>query len=264
MLAKISIALVLAAIIAPAQTTRKLVWSDEFDGPAIDRTKWTFETGGHGWGNNELEFYTDRPVNARIEDGSLVIEARREDHGGRRYTSARLLTRGRFSRTYGRFEARIRLPYGQGIWPAFWMLGDSFPTAGWPRCGEIDIMEYIGPQDAGTVYGTLHTAGASGANGLGGRHTLAAGAKPSDAYHVYAVEWEPEEIRWYFDGVQYKTVRKSDLPANAVWSFDKPFHLLLNVAVGGNWPKNPDDSTQFPQFMRVDYVRVYDIPAAKP
>ncbi len=169
-----------------------------------------------------------------------------------------MVTRGKFSRTYGRFEARIMLPFGQGVWPAFWMLGDNISSVGWPRCGEIDIMEYIGPQDAGSVYGTIHTQGASGAKSIGGKHVLGAGRKPSDAYHLYAVEWEPEEIRWYFDDVQYKSVNRSGLPAGAVWSFDKPFHLLLNLAVGGNWPKNPDDSTRFPQFMRVDYVKVYE------
>ncbi len=251
---RILMAILAALAPAAAQSGWKLVWSDEFDAPAIDRSKWTYDIGAGGWGNAELEFYTDTPENSYIEDGKLVIKA----ISGDRYTSARMLTRGKYSVTYGRVEARIQVPFGQGIWPAFWMLGDDIGTVGWPKCGEIDIMEVIGKEPS-TVYGTPHMPPLSGSGSVsrGGKYTLPGGARIHDAYHVFAVEWEPEEIRWYFDDVLYHTFKKSETPANATWIFNKPFHLLLNVAVGGRWPGYPDSTTQFPQYMRVDYVRVY-------
>ncbi len=258
MLARAFIVCILAALPIMAQSGWNLVWSDEFNGASIDRTKWNYDTGTgwNGWGNNELQYYTDRPENARIENGHLVIEARKEDHGGRQYTSARLLTKGKFAQTYGRFEARIQVPFGQGIWPAFWMLGNDGPQA-WPRCGEIDIMEVIGKEPT-NVYGTIHGPGYSGSAGLGKKYSLASGAKLHEDFHVYAIEWEPDAIRWYLDDVLYQTRTTADLPAGAKWVFDRPFHLLLNVAVGGNWPGYPDATTTFPQFMLVDYVRVYE------
>lgn len=235
-----------------------LVWQDEFDGPEIDRTKWTFDIGGHGWGNNELQTYTERPENARIEAGILVIEARKEQFVRRDYTSARLKTQGLHAWTYGRIEARMKLPYGTGIWPAFWMLGADIAQNPWPASGEIDIMEYIG-RDANKVYGTVHGPGYSGAGGVGHYITMPAGTLNED-FHVYAVEWEPEEIRWYVDDTQYFKVTPQSLPGR--WVYDHPFFILINLAVGGNWPGPPDDSTVFPQFLLVDYVRVYQRPDA--
>ena len=241
-----------------------LSWSDEFngaDGSAPDPTKWAYDLGGGGWGNGELETYTSRPQNVVVQGGNLVITAAKETYTGgdgitRDYTSARLKTQGLFSQSSGRFEARIKIPSGQGIWPAFWMLGNDFPTNGWPTCGEIDIMESIGSQPA-TVYGTIHGPGYSGGAGITAGNTLGTG-KYSDAFHVYAVEWEATQIRFYVDGFLYATRTPADLPKNgSVWVFDHPFFLLLNVAVGGNWPGAPDSTTVFPQQMLVDYVRVY-------
>ncbi len=242
-----------------------LSWSDEFDGPAgatVDATRWTFDVGGGGFGNQELQSYTDRPRNAHLSgDGSLVIDVLRENHTGpdaiaREFTSARLKTQGLFAQTYGRFEARIKIPSGQGIWPAFWMLGADIPSAGWPACGEIDIMENIG-REPGIAHGTLHGPGYSGASAIGAPFTLAPGQRFADDYHVFAVEWEREAIRFYANGQLYLTRTPANLPAGSRWVFDHPFFLLLNVAVGGNWPGPPDATTVFPQQMLVDYVRVY-------
>lgn len=230
-----------------------LDWSDEFDETALDTTKWTYDTGGGGWGNSELENYTNRTDNVRVENGMLVIEARQESYQGNNYTSGRIKTEGLQERTYGRYEARIKLPAGQGMWPAFWMLGNDIATTGWPGCGEVDIMENIGKSPA-IAYGTLHGPGYSGANGFQGSYTLPSG-KLSDDFHVYAVEWVPGQIRWYVDGNLYHSATPSQVNGN--WVFDHPFFLILNVAVGGGWPGNPDATTVFPQQMLVDYVRVY-------
>jgi beta-glucanase (GH16 family) len=242
----------------------KQVWSDEFTGrrgSAVDTSKWSFDVGGKGWGNNELETYTNRTANAHLEGGFLVIKALKETFTGsdginRNYTSARLLTRNRFSQAYGRFEARIKIPFGQGIWPAFWMLGDNIDTAHWPNCGEIDIMENIGKEPS-IVHGTFHGPGYSGGGGVSAAYTLPGGQKFSDDFHTFAVEWEPNVIRFYVDGLLYKTRTPADLPAGTAWVFDHPFFIILNVAVGGGWPGNPDATTAFPQRMLVDYVRVY-------
>jgi beta-glucanase (GH16 family) len=230
-----------------------LDWHDEFDGPALDRATWVEELGGHGFGNAELQYYTARPENVRIEGGNLVIEARREDWEGKKYTSARIKSAGLKERTYGRYEARIQIPRGQGIWPAFWLLGADCKTTGWPRCGEIDIMENIGKEPA-TVHGTLHGPGYSGDQGFGKPSMLDAGAF-ADGFHVYAVEWEPREIRWYRDGILYHTARPELVKGD--WVFEHPFFVILNLAVGGYWPGNPDATSAFPQRMLVDYVRVY-------
>ena len=237
----------------PAPVTWTLAWSDEFDESTLDATKWNMETGGGGWGNNELENYTNRTDNVRIENGMLVIEARQESYQGSNYTSGRITTQGLEEPTYGRMEARIKIPAGQGMWPAFWMLGNDIDTTGWPGCGEIDIMENIGKVPA-TAYGTIHGPGYSGANGFQGSYTLPSG-NLSDDFHIYAVEWEPGEVRWYVDGNLYHTATPALVSGN--WVFDHPFFLILNVAVGGGWPGNPDATTVFPQQMLVDYVRVY-------
>jgi beta-glucanase (GH16 family) len=257
------------SINAAAQTTWTLAWSDEFNGPAgsaVDGTKWVAEVGNgsNGWGNHEREYYTNTTKNAATDGaGNLVINAYKEQLGNKyrcwygacQYTSARLKTQGKFDQAYGRFEARIRIPYGQGIWPAFWMLGNNIQTAGWPTCGEIDIMENIGREPA-IVHGTMHGPGYSGASGIGAPYALTAGAF-SDAFHVFAVEWEPNQIRWYVDGNLYQTRTPADLPPGSTWVFDHPHFVLLNLAVGGYWPGDPDSTTVFPQKMYVDYVRVY-------
>ena len=240
----------------------QLVWGDEFsarDGEGPDSSKWVFDMGGGGWGNNELQTYTDRRENAVIRNGALVIRILKESFTGRDgierdFTSARLKTLGRFSQRYGRFEARLRIPRGQGIWPAFWMLGEDIERVAWPACGEIDVMENIGREPM-LVHGTLHGPGYSGAQGIGA--PFGASQPFADDFHVFAVEWEPQVIRWVVDGTVYQTRTPANLPAGARWVFDKPFFLLLNVAVGGNWPGAPDATTTFPQEMLVDWVRVH-------
>lgn len=246
-----------------AQRRWTLTWSDEFNGrtgSSFDATKWTAEIGGHGWGNHELQFYTARPENIFERDGSLVFVARREEYVSGdntwHYTSARLKTFGKFSQKYGKFEARIRIPAGQGMWPAFFMLGDDIGQNHWPSCGEIDVMENIGREPL-TVHGTLHGPGYSGLQGIGSPFQLV-GPKPvSSDFHRFSVEWEPSSIRFYVDDVLYETRTPTDLPSGAKWVYDHPFFLILNLAVGGDWPGAPDQTTQFPQEMLVDYVRVY-------
>lgn len=269
--------LLLALLASPVRASAqgwRLVWSDEFEGArgaAVDAKRWTEETGGGGWGNKELQFYTTGARNAYLDgEGALVIKAAQETPPGRavcwygpcRYTSARLVTRGKFSQTYGRFEARLRVPFGQGLWPAFWLLGEDIKTAGWPACGEIDVMENIG-REPSTVHGTIHGPGYSGANGLGAPYELPAGRRFAEDFHTFAVEWEPAEIRWYVDGRHFHTLTPAKLPAGSKWVFDHPFFILLNVAVGGVWPGEPDRATVFPQTMTVDYVRVYERDGAK-
>ena len=253
------------ALATPSALRWTLVWSDEFDGPSgalVDATKWRADVGGNGWGNHELEYHTDRARNASLSgDGSLLIQALQERYQGpdgvvRDYTSARLKTQGLFEQAYGKFEARIQIPRGQGLWPAFWLLGADISSLGWPRCGEIDIMENIGREPA-TVHGTFHGPGYSGANGIGAPYTLPGNAAFADAFHVFGLEWEPSAVRWYVDGVLYETRTPADLPPGQTWVFDHPFFIILNVAVGGDWPGPPDSGTTFPQTMRVDYVRVY-------
>jgi len=247
----------------PPSGTWTLTWSDEFDGldgSAPDSTKWTYDIGGSGWGNNELECYTNLAQNAVIQGGNLVITVLHQPGFAcgtttNDYTSARLKTQGLFSQAYGRFEARIKIPYGQGMWPAFWMLGDNIDTAGWPACGEIDVMENIGSEPS-TVHGSMNGPGYSGGSALTSSYTLPSGHF-SDDYHVFAVEWEPNVANFYVDDALYETRTPSDLPAGASWVFDHPFFIVLNVAVGGNWPGNPDQTAVFPQTMQVDYVRVY-------
>lgn len=243
-----------------------LVWSDEFNGPdgsSVDPTKWVVETGGDGWGNNELEYYTARIENSRVVNGNLTIEARAEKYKGadgvsKDYTSARMKTLGKFTRAYGRFESRLKMPAGQGVWPAFWMLGDDIEKVGWPTCGEIDIMENIGKEPS-VNHGSIHGPGYTGDVGIEAHYTLPGAKKFSDDFHTYAIEWEPDVIRFYVDDVLYATQTKASLRTGQRWVFDHPFFLILNVAVGGDWPGSPDASTKFPQRMLVDYVRVYGL-----
>jgi beta-glucanase (GH16 family) len=240
-----------------------LTWSDEFNGPygaPPDPAKWTVMSGGNGWGNNELQYYTASPRNVRQETGNLVIEARKENFLGpdgvrRSYTSSRLSTQRLFTQKYGRFEARIQVPSGQGVWPAFWLLGDDFSSIGWPACGEIDIMENVGTKPA-TILGSLHGPGYFDEKPLTTAYTLARG-RFSDGFHVFAVEWEPQVIRFYVDGEPFAAKTPSDIPGGNRWVYDHPFFILLNLAVGGNLPGSPGDATVFPRRMLVDYVRVY-------
>jgi beta-glucanase (GH16 family) len=237
---------------SPSQT-----WADEFDGPANtlpDPSKWTYDLGNNnGWGNRELETYTNSVQNVRLDgSGHLIIHVDRTDSG---YTSARIKTQGLLSARYGRIEARIRLPFGQGIWPAFWALGSNITSVGWPQCGEIDIMENIG-REPSINHGSVHGPGYSGGNSVTGLFTLPAGARFSDDFHVFAIQWASQTITFSVDGAAYKTVTPASLPSGASWVFENPFFLILNVAVGGNFPGNPDASAQFPQEMIVDYVRV--------
>jgi beta-glucanase (GH16 family) len=247
-----------------------LAWADEFDGAAgspADPATWRPEVGGHGWGNDELQYYTDSSHNAALDGaGNLAIVVRRVDprpghtrFGGRGYTSARLLSKDRVACSYGLVQARIRLPGGRGIWPAFWMLGQDIDDVGWPRCGEIDVMENFG-RDPTLVHGTVHEPGYAGAAGITASHD--AGTNLADDFHVYSVHWEPDRIRWYLDDALFGTVTPGDLGDNP-WVFDHDFFLLLHVAVGGSFSEPPDGSTTFPQAMLVDYVRIYT-PSASP
>ncbi len=250
---------------APPAKSWKLVWNDEFNAPngsAVDRSKWVFDLGGDGWGNQELESYTDRLENASIQDGNLVIKAIAEKYTGkdgitRNYTSARLKTLSKFSQTYGRFEARIKLPYGQGVWPAFWMLGDDIEKVGWPACGEIDIMENIGKEPS-IIHGSIHGPGYVGGTGIEAPYTLPDKKRFADDFHVFAIEWDPDSVSFFVDRDLYVRRTRADLKPGWLWVFDKPYFLILNLAIGGDWPGNPDASTVFPQSMLVDYVRVYE------
>jgi beta-glucanase (GH16 family) len=260
-LAALWLCAVALGFIARAQNTTgwSLVWSDEFnqaDGTLPDANKWTNDIGGGGWGNSELEYYTSRTNNARIVGGMLVIEADKENYQGSSYTSARLKTQGKWSWRYGRMEARIKIPRGQGMWPAFWMLGTNITSVNWPTCGEVDIMENIGREPA-LVHGTAHGPGYSGANGIGGPCALPGNPNFADDFHIYAIEWTTNQIKWFVDGYQYFSINTASIPAGDAWVYTAPQFLLLNLAVGGTWPGNPDGTTTFPQQMLVDYVRIY-------
>ncbi len=249
-----------------------LVWADEFDAPEgtpPDPTRWGHDLGdgGSGWGNQELEWYTDSTDNAAHDgQGNLVITAREAVsglacwYGPCEYTSARLLTRGLFEATHGRVEARLRVPSGAGLWPAFWMLGSDIDAVGWPQSGEIDIMENVGRQPR-LLYGTLHGPGYSGSQGFGG--TLLMDEPLADDFHVFAVDWEPGRIAWTVDGVQYHEATPADV-APSQWVFEHPFFLLLNLAVGGQFGQGVSTTTEFPARYLIDYVRVYQAVAPSP
>ena len=231
----------------PADTSAyKLVWSDEFNGTSVDTLNWNFETGGNGWGNNEQEYY--QAANATESNGYLVITAKKETVGTNGYTSARMTTQNKKQFTYGKIEARIALPVGQGLWPAFWLLGSDISGVGWPACGETDIMEHINTDSL--IYGTIHWDN-NGHVQYGGNVP----SSPSD-FHIYAVTWDKTAIRWYIDGVQYKEANIRD-NINSTEEFHKPFFIILNLAVGGNWPGQNIDDSKMPASMYVDYVRLY-------
>jgi beta-glucanase (GH16 family) len=248
--------------LSKTETVWSLVWEENFDLPDINESKWNFVEGGTGFGNEESQFYTRRKENTRIENGHLIIEARNEKYNVMDYTSAKLTTRGKAAWTYGRFSIRAKLPEGQGIWPAIWMMPEDMELyTGWPACGEIDIMELIGHQP-GTVYGTLHYGMPH--TYTGENYTLPDGKKFSEDFHVFTLDWEPGEFRWYVDDVLYarqtdwfSKTPDSEEPQAGFAPFDRDFYLQLNLAVGGKWPGYPDETTHFPQQMTVDYIKVY-------
>ncbi|MBF2708039.1 glycoside hydrolase family 16 protein [Flavobacterium soyangense] len=241
------------------QRNWQLTWSDDFEGAAgvlPDATKWTFDIGNGGWGNQELQYYTNRPENVSLDGtGNLVITAKSESFGGSSFSSARIKTEGLFTQAYGRFEARIKTPYGPGIWPAFWMLGANNQTAVWPQIGEIDIMELKGHQP-NINHGSLHGPGYSGGNAITDIYALLNDRFDND-YHIFAVEWDADKIDFFVDNYLYERVKKSDVNSKGEWVFDHPFYLILNIAVGGNFVGFPTAQTPFPQKMMIDYVKVY-------
>lgn len=248
-------------------TLNNLILEDEFlvDG-APDPEIWDYDLGDGsaqgipGWGNNELQYYTDRPENVKIVDGVLMMTAKQESFGGANYTSARLVTKNKFEQQYGRFEARIKLPYGKGYWPAFWLLGNDCDENPWPACGEIDIMEYLGDKPT-QVFGSIHGPAYSGGESISKKYTLD-NNRFDTGFHVFGIEWSPNRINWYVNGDLYQTITREDVEEETngmgEWVFDRPFYIILNVAIGGNLPGSPNNQTVFPQNMLVDYVRVYN------
>jgi beta-glucanase (GH16 family) len=231
-----------------SQTSWNLIWSDEFSGNSLDLNHWSYEFGGGGWGNNELVYYTNHPDNISVSSGTLKIVATRENPGPMEYQSARIISKDKFSFQYGKVEARMRLPLGQGLWPAFWMMGQNIDQVDWPSCGEIDIMEHVNSEPL--IHGTVHW-NHGGHTSIGDTH----GVDVSE-YHIYGAIWDEESIDFYVDGVIYFSfpLVSGNQSAN---TFDQPVFLLLNMAIGGNFPGSPDATTVFPAQMEVDYVRVF-------
>ena len=230
-----------------------MIWHDEFDGDILDPNFWNFEigTGSNGWGNNESQYY--RTDNTLVINGNLIIEARKENYMGSQYTSSRLTTKNKFEFKYGRVDIRAKLPFGQGIWPALWMLGSNISSAGWPACGETDIMELIGHQP-GTVYGTAHWSDAGGQHAQFGSNTSLSSGIFNDDFHIFSIIWDDKKIEWLLDDQPYNTL---DITPDGLSEFHQDFFFIFNVAVGGNWPGYPNASTTFPQQMVVDYIRVF-------
>lgn len=238
-------------------TKNKLVMQDEFDTPgAPNQAMWSYNIGigNNGWGNNELEYYTDRPENIVVENGMLKITAIKESYLGSSYTSARIVTKGKYEKQFGRIEARIKLPYGKGLWPAFWMLGADSDTVSWPQCGEIDIMEYLGSNPT-TVFGTLHGPGYSGGEAITKKYSLTNNRFDND-FHIFGIEWGTDYVNFYVDDVLYNQITPKDVKGE--WVYNKPFYIILNMAVGGVYPGSPNSETVFPQTMLIDYVRIYE------
>jgi len=236
------------------------VWSDEFDGNSLNTANWSFQTGDGcpgncGWGNNELEFYTNRPENLFFQDGNLIIEARKEPFGGKQYTSSKIVSEGKKAVKFGRIDIRALLPKGKGIWPALWMMPQENKFGGWPRSGEIDIMELVG-HEAAKTYGTVHFGQPAPNNSQkGGNYTLPSGTF-NDQFHVFSIEWKQDQITWLVDNKPFFTLNKADL-GSANYPFNEDFYFIMNLAVGGNWPGNPDATTTLPQWLIVDYIRLY-------
>ncbi|MBF9239094.1 glycoside hydrolase family 16 protein [Hymenobacter sp. BT683] len=231
-----------------------LVWSDEFDGSSLDQTKWGYDLGGGGWGNNELQSYTNSSDNSFVNGGNLTIQARRQQAGSNAYTSARLLTKNKKTFVYGRIDTRAKIPKGKGVWPAIWMLGADIDQNNWPKCGEIDIMELRGSRPK-ELLATMHFPDAQGARRLKGTTNNVA-VDLSEDFHIYSVVRSKDQIRMYLDGELYFTFGTADTVGGG-YPFNNPFFMILNVAVGGDFDGNPDASTVFPQQMQVDYVRYY-------
>lgn len=238
-----------------------LVWADEFNNGPLDATAWSHQNGDGcdinlcGWGNNELEYYTNRPENLFFQDGKMIIEARKENFSTRNYTSSKIITAGKKKFKYGRVDIRAKLPIGKGIWPAFWMLPQDNKYGGWPTSGEIDIMEMVG-HDPARTHGTVHFGPGPGSTSVNRSTNLSTGTL-NDKFHVYSIIWKEDEIQWLLDGNLFSTFRKSDVPAGMIYPFNEDFYFIINMAVGGNWPGSPDASTYFPQWLIVDYIRVY-------
>ena len=238
---------------ADSYSGKSLVWSDEFDESEINLNNWTYDLGAHGWGNQELQLYTSNSQNSYVHDGNLMIVAKNE---GNYYTSARMKSIDLQEFQYGRIDVRALLPKGQGIWPAIWMLGANFPTAGWPACGEIDIMELIG-SSPNYVHGTVHYGDDYTQHQFTGQGTsISFGQTFSDEFHVFSIDWNEQGITWYLDDVEFFSIDQT-VSGNQNYPFDNPFFFILNIAVGGEWPGYPDETTEFPQYMAVDYVRVF-------
>ena len=239
-----------------------IVWQDEFDKDSLDFTKWSHEIGGHGWGNNELQFYTDSDSNSYVENGNLILKAQvvpqgiGSSKGLRYYSSARLRTYGKGDWKYGRIEVKAKVASGQGIWPAIWMLPTDWLFGGWPSSGEIDIMEHVG-YDLGVVHGSVHTEAYNHKINTQ-RSSARKIANVDTEFHVYSIIWDKDKISFFIDDVQYFLFENDQQGNYKTWPFDQRFHLLINIAVGGDWPGNPDNSTNFPRKMLVDYVRVYE------
>lgn len=237
----------------------QLVWADEFNGSGLDTSKWSYQIGTGtpliGWGNNELQFYTNRPTNIDVFNGNLWIVAQRENFGGMQYTSARIRTKNKGDWRYGKIEMRAKLPTGRGLWPAFWMLPTDEVFGGWPQSGEIDIMELVG-HEPNRVHGTIHFGNAWPQNQWQGTSFTLPQGTFNDDFHTFTIEWQENQIKWFVDSTLY-FVRVPSHLGLLNWPFNERFHIILNVAVGGNWPGSPDSTTVFPQAMVVDYVRVY-------
>lgn len=240
-------------------TFENVVMEENFDGTELDTSLWSYDIGDgssqglSGWGNNELQYYTDRPENVKVEDGILNITARKEAYEEASYTSGRILTKLNFDQKYGRFEARMKLPWGQGLWPAFWLLGADIDEVGWPQTGEIDIMEYRG-QEPTRIHGSVHGPGYSGAEAVSKSYNLEGDRFDTD-FHVFGIEWGKDYINFYVDDDLYNQITPEDVDGE--WVYNKPFYILINMAVGGSFVGSPTEDTVFPQTLEIDYVRVY-------
>ncbi len=240
--------LTICSLTMKGQTTWSLIWSDEFSGNTLNSDNWNFDigTGNWGWGNNELQYYTNSYQNIFLANGVLHIMAKQQSFGTSNYTSSRINTSNKFNFTYGRLEARIKLPMGQGLWPAFWLLGQNINEVSWPACGEIDVMEHVNNNDY--INGTLHW------NQNGHQYNGSTASFDPNTFHQYMIEWDETKIQWFIDGINFKTV---NITSNSMSAFHEPFFIILNLAVGGLWPGSPDNTTLFPSEMLVDYIRYY-------
>jgi beta-glucanase (GH16 family) len=240
-----------------------LAWSNEFDSTALSADEWTFESGDGcpqlcGWGNNELEYYTNRSDNLFFKEGKMIIRARKESNGEKSYTSARIKTQGKKTFKFGRIDIRAVLPAGKGIWPAFWLMPENNIYGNWPSGGEIDMMEFLGHEPS-RVHGTIHYGPSPGSKSISNSMVLSNNDSFDKKFHVFSLIWEADKIQWLVDDVVFSTISKSDLGSD-IYTFNEDFYFIINLAVGGNWPGSPDATTKFPRHLIVDYLRVYQIP----